>query len=410
MVREWSMQRAPATARVSVSSCHNRKLNLRRALLIVMQTAACSTGGDIASTPLPPATGSLDEGFTYITSVRELEDGRIILTDPRDQRMLVADLATDSIAPVARRGAGPGEWINAVALHPLGGDSSLQMDPISRRWLYLDGTKIVGMVPTDADVLDLTDGVARGADQFGYIYTARGSVPESGGDNRRRDSLAFVRIHLSSASMDTVAMLRDAPGRVVTAAAADGTMKPVGLSRPAMAVGEEALVFPDGWLAVLRLEPYRVDWYDRNGLVVHGRPLPHRRRPFDAAAREAYLERNRSAIDALSAAPQPMRGVLMTRFTEFPEYFPPIRPRESVAGADGRAYIRRADLKEPEGTYYDIVDRTGALVARLVLGTRERIVAVSDRFVYVIWKDDDDLEHLRRHAMPAQNEASLATH
>lgn len=46
---------------------------------------------------LPPATAHLSEDFTSITSMRELRDGRVLITDPRGDRFVVADFRTDRL-------------------------------------------------------------------------------------------------------------------------------------------------------------------------------------------------------------------------------------------------------------------------------------------------------------------------
>ena len=77
---------------------------------------------------LPPADARLETAFTVITSIRELSDGRILVTDPQDLQLVVADFRGGDTKQISRRGQGPGEYRIAAPLHSIGGDSSLMAD------------------------------------------------------------------------------------------------------------------------------------------------------------------------------------------------------------------------------------------------------------------------------------------
>ena len=142
-------------------------------------TAMLAAAQPMPQVKLKPATASLDEEFTVITSVRELADGRILITDPREARVVVADLASGLVTQVGRNGKGPGEYSMAAPIRPMAGDSSILFDMMSRRWLLLDGARIVVTVPPDAPVVLAMKGYALAAD-------GRGSVA---GRRRRRSEL-----------------------------------------------------------------------------------------------------------------------------------------------------------------------------------------------------------------------------
>lgn len=401
MVRERSMQRRATSARMIWLSSQVASSSATWVTLVFLWGVACTRTTEVVDSSLPPADRSLSEGFTYVASVRELGDGRLIIADPREQRLVVADLETMTVTQVARQGSGPHEWRNAVPLLPLAADSSLQIDPSSRRWTLFAGTDIVRLLPPDAPVITATGGSARTSDHTGHVYLVAGPPPGSIGVEVRgkSDSVVLIRVTLDSGRVDTVALLRDAPARLHAIADAEGKPQRVAASRPALAVGEEPAVFADGWVAIARLDPYRVDWILPNGQHRLGRPLPYVPRRFDAHERSAYLERNRRSIESLRNAPSPMREVLMSSFTEFPDVYPPFLPLAVLAGGDDLAYVRRADLSDSSKVRYDIVDRSGELVRRLSLRRSERLVTVTRRFVYVVWRDEDEIERVRRHPM-----------
>src|SRR5688572_20397207 len=106
-----------------------------------------------ATIKLQPPDARLETGFTGITSIRELSDGRILVTDPRDLQLVVADLKTGDVKQVSRRGGGPGEYGMAGLVYAIAGDSSLMSDFMQRRVLLFDKDKVVGTVPADNPII-----------------------------------------------------------------------------------------------------------------------------------------------------------------------------------------------------------------------------------------------------------------
>ena len=91
-----------------------------------------------AQTPvvrLGPPSATLTEDFSEIVAVRELSDGRLLIGDRREERIVVADFRAGSVTPTSRQGLGPGEFSRVTAIWPLGGDSSLMVDGAARRWM-----------------------------------------------------------------------------------------------------------------------------------------------------------------------------------------------------------------------------------------------------------------------------------
>ncbi len=349
---------------------------------------------------LPPEDAVLQEGFTYLSSVRELSDGRVIIADPREQRLVVADLGTGSITPVGHRGQGPREWSAAIKLHPLRGDSSLQIDGGSRRWLVFHADRIIGSLPPDAPVIIATHGYALQADGLGHVFGVAAWRPRPGlRKHDARDSLAAVRYSRTTGKADTVALLRDWPATVQTLVSSDGEFAERLVSRPAFAVAEEFVAFVDGWLAIARLEPYRVDWRTPDGRLLQGTALPVPVARLDETEKKAYLDRTASARTAVERGDPAMRAALMPMYTDFPAAIPPFQSDALIAGGDGRVYIRRTVTATHPEPRYDVVDRRGELAGQIHLAAGERIVTVSARYVYVVWRDKDDVERLRRHPL-----------
>jgi len=61
-------------------------------------------------------------------------------------------------------------------------------------------------------------------------------------------------------------------------------------------------LFPDGWIAIARLDPYLVEWRTPDGRTVRGTPLPSARVKVDDAEKRAYMA---AIAVANSKAPEP---------------------------------------------------------------------------------------------------------
>lgn len=88
-------------------------------LRILVPAIAAAALGSIATTavhaqpgirtiPLPQPTATLPTEFTSVGAVRELADGRLLIVDPRDQKLLVADLRNGTAVQIGRNQRQPG--------------------------------------------------------------------------------------------------------------------------------------------------------------------------------------------------------------------------------------------------------------------------------------------------------------
>ena len=338
---------------------------------------------------------SLDEEFTFISSVRELGDGRVIITDPRDRGIVVADLRTGRTESLSRKGQGPGEYTMAAPVLPLAGDSSIMPDMLSRRWLLFDGTRSVASMPPDAAVILATRGLAIGADSLGHVISyADEPVVAGARDLGKGDSSTVIRVARATGKVDTVARLRQAPAHTEIQTDTAGRVVRSSIRRQRLAVGEAALLFRDGWLAVTRIEPYRVDWRTADGHWVLGKPLPLPVIPMSAREKRASMERTAKSSGQPAKSPDTI--------SDWPDVMPPYLSNGLVAGPYGLLLVQKqpsADYPDPR---YDVVDRRGNLLGQLTLPANQRIVASGANALYVVAKDEDDIERLRRFAWPAE--------
>ena len=164
--------------------------------------------------------------------------------------------------------------------------------------------------------------------------------------------------------------------------------------RHPLSVGEEALLFTDGWLAVARLEPYRVDWRTPDGRWIRGAALPVPLEKLDGREKQAHMERRAETTGQPTKSPDTVSG--------WPETIPPFAGNSIVGSRDGRLLLRHEKTADHPETIYDVVTRRGILEGQITMPDNERIIGFGAKSVYIVVTDDDGIQRLRRHPWPAE--------
>jgi hypothetical protein len=347
-----------------------------------------------AGVKLRPPTARLDEEFTRIVGVRELSDGRVLVAERFEPRLVVADFSRNLVVQIGRSGKGPGEYSRIDALSALGTDSTLLDDGANGRWLVLLNDQVVHTLPPDHPAIKSARGLLRGTDARGQILTTTSPPIREGKPTLGKgDSIAAVIVRLSTGASDTVGRLRTAPLTVWTERDQAGKVKRAGLTYPPFSVGEEPVLFSDGWLAVARLDPYRVDWRAPDGRWQRGAPLPFTAREVDRRERQAYLARRAAMLGRAETPPAD---------DSWPDAIPPFQPTPLVAAPDGSLLILRTPTADAPGHRYDRVNRRGQLLGWLELPPTEQLAAIGVHGAYVIATDGDGIQRLQRHPWPVR--------
>ena len=385
-------------------------LNSLRIAFLASVLGVCApalSGQAVPQLRLKPADATLDEEFTAIRSVRELSDGRLLISDTRDNRVVVADMRTGAVSQVGRVGNGPGEYAQASTILASTGDSSLMFDSRGGRLHLFDGAQFVGSLPPDAPIVKAVQRSAVGADAHGNVWRVALDIPAGGAaaPGGAGDSSFLIRANRATAGVDTLARVKRAATNVRTFTNAKGEVTAMSISILPLSVGDEAAMFADGWFAISRVDPYRVDWITPDGRMTKGPPLPFEKIKVTNREIEAYfLARSRGAPAASGRVPDVVRDAVREQAAvaakSFPAVYPPFVINGVIAASDGRAIIRRPETADKPNARYDVVDRAGRLVGTIEMAKGERLAAVTKAYAYVVWKDDDDIERLRRHPVP----------
>lgn len=377
------------TRMIGVGTTSTSVLTLRWGIsccALVHATPTTLVSQEVATQALRPVEVVVDAEFLRIISVRELSDGRVLVADAGDTRVYVVDFHANTRAQVGRQGAGPGEYRTVSVLYSAGQDSTLMLDSGTRRWVVIGGDRVVRTVALDPKVAQA--GVFGGADERGFaIATRLGPITTAKDQVGTLHTTSLVRVHLASGLADTIAHLRPAPGSVETTRDDSGNVVRFRLTRPQLAVGEEATIFPDGWIAVARLDPYRVDWRAPDGSWALGSPLPFVKVRVDSRERRAHLTR----MEPILGRP------LNVGAEKWMEVLPPFQPTPLLPLPDGRVLVLRTPTARNPGNRYDIVNRRGRLEDRVELPEAQRLVGVGARGAYVVVTDEDGIQRLRRH-------------
>ncbi|WP_337172189.1 hypothetical protein [Gemmatimonas aurantiaca] len=372
-------------------------------ILLVTQVLPYTLLAQSIRPALTAARESPPGSFGTIVAVRELSDTRLLVVDQAEPQV---HLATGAKSPVGRAGRGPGEYTRVQKLVALGGDSTWFEDPQARRWHLFAG--ITGL--TSVDLRDITPrGLPRllGADRSGRVLYSLSS-----GRYRQTPGIPRVESGLTAESLTVFVRARDPrqynrfPMAAQTVAGLKGmnalqtqAYRPVlpngapilwQLVSP-LATAEQSLLFADGWIVIAYLDPYRVDWISPQGHRTAGAPLPFTPVRTSNALRQRMVKAHWPEVSPPFSEKD---------LPPWPDVLPPFRPDALIAAPDGSLLIQRVVDPASNTTVYDIIDRSGKLLRQLRLPAAERIVGSGARHIYIVARDDDELERLRQVRWP----------
>ena len=84
---------------------------------------------------------------------------------------------------------------------------------------------------------------------------------------------------------------------------------------------------------------------------------------------------------------------------EFPAFMPPFVWWETLARPNGELWVLRS-RKASENAIYDVFNAAGTMIGRVSLPSKTRLVGFGNGTIYVVRRDDDDLEYLQRYKLP----------
>ena len=363
-----------------------------------------ATDGERPPRRFPDSPAEFPALFTVIRAVMALPDGRLVVSDPAENRVSLIDFAKGASRSLGRVGEGPLEFKRAAGLYRAPGGGVWVFDHELRRLLPVSPSGelqevvqvpyggLAGDVPPHGPD-DLT------FDSLGQTYWA------SRGGGFTTATNVLLRYHAGGGRPDSLTRLL----RPVTKAL-NARRNGLGDYQTVLFSPEDAwAVAPDGWIAVARASPYRVDWIPAAGLAVNGPAITHKpvritREEKELIASGAGGWRGRISVTLVmvspagpkppgAGAPPPAYEVLYAKAKT------PVNLRDDrwpLLDESGRLWVQRSLPFGKKESVFDVFDRAGNLVDRVELPAGSRLVGFDPQWIYTARADADDFEHLQR--------------
>lgn len=357
----------------------------------------------IALTGRPLAT--LDEPFTAISGFVEMPGNKAVVLDVQESRLLMVNFASGDVSPIGRRGGGPGEWQQPLSLLRGSGNQAILGDPgLSKLHLVGQDGKISGAIlpPTDdpREMIGMT--MSRGSDARGRVYYQAMPGFEGGGIPDSANILRYDPATKTSQLIGTIPT-----GLTGSASGSSGEMRVMMRTLP-LAATDTWAALPDGRVAIVRANPYRVDIVSGPGQVQRGAPVNYAPIKVGTAERDLYRAQRASQRPVMvsiggggGARPTPpTQGASAIPDEEFPAVMPPFTGRDAVqVTPEGEIWVLRTRAAADRTPTYDIFSNTGQLMGKATLKPNSMVVGFGAGVVYVARQDpEDDLRYLEKYA------------
>jgi hypothetical protein len=359
------------------------------------------TPGEAQVVRLSTPNATLSEEFAAIRGVRELADGRLLVSDYIDERVVLVDLERGSVAVRVGKGGGPHEARLPTRLIPIRGDSTILVDLGNNRLLVLDGAgRAARTIPAERQ------GVmgVRGVDATGaFYYAIPGWAEERGG--LPNDSVRILKWNPRSGSEETLAVVQ---GERMRSDIRSPALKPripiVGYA------SQDGWVLTDGGvLRIVRAGGYRIESRAPGAAAVSGPSHAYPTRAVSAADRVEFVRRfnasspmsGKGEAGGMGHSPAMSEQEIqeMVRGTQYAERHPQFDAGRVIAAPAGRLWVGRpAEAGEP--TRYDVFDEAGHRVTTVELAPGRRVMAVGKQHLYVVAESELGLQHLERYPVP----------
>lgn len=339
------------------------------------------------------------EPFSQVRGARELADGRLMVSDYIEQRVVALDFASGTATSLFPRGGGPGEIRLPTRLVAMPGDSTLVVDLGNQRLLVVGPTgRSMRTIPGDIPGVLGVNGIdAQGA----LYYTIPGwaaRVPLAG------DTVEVVRAPRGGAAVALARIQGDRMRPDIRAPSMTPRIPTVGYAaRDAWWVGS------DGRVRVLRADTYALEIRAPGGPSRTGPSHAWVTSVVTAADRRRYVEdflassptSGRGENGGMGLTPKPTEAEIqaLVAGTHFAERFPMFDAGAVHLAPGDRVWVGRP--ARPSGARrYDILDDKGTRVGSFELKPGRRVVAISRQWVYLVLTDGDGVEQVERYARP----------
>lgn len=356
------------------------------------------------------------EPFSRIGGIREQSDGRVVVLDRQEIKLVRIDFKTGRSTTLGRSGQGPGEYTLPISLVALPGDTTVATDMSGGRLLVITRDSVSGTPLRSKGFDNNKPLVTRSqveSDAEGRLYEQADRYRAENGRLMQTQFAGIRRLNRSTGAQDTIGMLSrmmQSPlvHPVATKMAAPKNGAPAGAlamrTQPTFPSVDQWAVAPDGRIAMVTVFPYRVAYYAPNGDSTKGPPIAYTPVRMSAALKAQWKETKLRPVPTLNYGGdgKVTAGKSIPRYeepAEWPEELPPFLMDAVRFAPDGNLWVERTTAARAPQTF-DVIDRSGRVASHVVLPAKSRLVGFGKASVYIVRIDEDDLEHLERHMLP----------
>jgi hypothetical protein len=374
-------------SRAGIGRCPSNHRFVLRVLTLLAMSAPAAAQDRVPARALGPREAVATETFSQVRGFRELSDGRLIISDQRERKIMLLDLVKRTATPVGRPGPGPAEHQLATDLLPTASDTTLLID-VGR------GTENLSIITPDGRIdgsVRLPDGARStylwGADRDGVLYF----------------SVRTIRTDPSEPAPDSASVLQVDLKRNQAAIGFRFRATPRDPRAPnPYNPGVQWTIAPDGRVAIVDFEPYQVTWIAPDGRGTVGPEIPYERVPVTRRDRDEFrdLARRISGLGQGGVSTTGGRAAAPPEPT-FPSHKPVFFGNDAAMVApNGELWVRRAQPAGEDAPVHEIIDGAGRRIATITLPPNTRLLDLGRHGVYLARYDDDDLIHIERYRYP----------
>jgi hypothetical protein len=342
--------------------------------------------------------------FNAVTSVLRLPDGRLVVANRSTNEIRIFDSLGAHLKTVGRAGGGPGEFQSLVAAWRGPGDSLLAADILSRRLSVFDAkgnyVRSFGL-GGESGLAMPTNGVIQFAIPQGWLRDgsvvgiAQGFRFNDAREGIYRDSQAVIRYRADGTASDTLGRFPGAEMEQVQLSFRGQTMsipQPVPLGRVTVFLVE------DSHLYVARNDSWQVEVYGTDGrlgrIIRVESPQLAITEADEAAHREEQLEALESQPETRNV-PEAIKEQIVSRVKNaaYPETMPLIAGL--LRDSDGNLWVQQWPRPGERANRFTVLDSTGTAIGNVTMPDRFRASAIGNGLVAGVWRDPDDVEHVR---------------
>jgi hypothetical protein len=337
-----------------------------------------------------------------------LGDGRLAIANAGTHEVRVYDPSGTQVHASGRAGDGPGEYRMLAGIWRGPGDSLLVSDFLARRVSVLDrearfarsfslGGNTGGLMPVGGRIEFavpqgwFADGSVVGVTMSFTMNQAR--------QGSYRDTVSALRYGPDGAVRDTIARFPGAEFEQMTMSMGGQSFSapmPVPLGRQSVTAAEGDLFY------LAQNTAWEIEVRGPDGRLVRLIRLQAEARPLTpdgiAAHRKAQLDQI-EAMPAMRGMPPALKTQLTARIEQ--AKYPATLPFVSSLLVDSEGHLWAQEVPPPgdETATFAVFDPSGRLLGRVTMPEDFRVGSIGADGVYGVWKDADDVEHLRAYRL-----------